>query len=523
MQRYRSVGKLAASVRMMGLATATAWFVWNAAVAAESISIGASAASANIATNVDHGLDDHSRLESMTDGTAAASVFQKAVVDAIASAETSVVAVARVRRSNSSDRFFEQRTDVFGRRTMASPVQPTDLDFIPNQYAAGTVIDARGLILTHYSIIGEDSDYYITSCSRRVYRAKVIGADPRSDLAVLACEGEQERWRPIAWGDGGAIRKGQFVIVLGNPYAIARDGSPSAAWGIVSNIRRKVPYALADGAERGLHQFGAMVQLDTKLPLGTSGGAVIDLQGRMIAMAVSAGTVPGFDAEAGYAIPADEPFRRAVEQLRLGREVEHAFLGVQPVNLAPHERLSGLRGLRVDRVVPGTPAAKAGVKADDLITAVDDEEVDDADQLVWTVGRLPVESAIKLHIVRDGRPRVLQAVLAKYPVRGRVIATAEKPSWRGLTVDYLTVLLDTDLRTRGRLPNVAEGVAVINVVEDSPAWRAGLRRGMVITHIDRQMVANPKGFYAAVASRSDALVLRGYADGEIRDFHVEAP
>lgn len=471
------------------------------------------------------GRENGDRPKGPAAATATAAAVEAAVVDAIAAAEPSLVAVARVRTPGGTDRAFELRPDPFGRRAIApAPAQPTDPDFIPNQYAAGVVIDARGLVLTHYSIIGEDSDYYVTSISRRVYRARVIGADPRSDLAVLACEGEQERWKPMALGDGQSLRKGQLIIVLGNPYAIARDGQPSASWGIVSNLHRKLPYAQDEaGLRRSLHQFGAMVQLDTKLPVGASGGAVIDLQGRMVGMAVSAGTTPGFEAEAGYAVPVDEPFRRAVEQLRHGREVEHGFLGVQPVNLAPHERLAGLRGLRVDRVVPGTPAAKAGVRADDLLTAVDEIEIHDADELVWAVGRLPVESNVKLQIVRDGRPRALQAVLGKYPVQGRVITTAAKPSWRGLTVDHLTMLLDADLRSRGRLLPVAEGAAVVAVAEDSPAWRAGLRRGMLVTHVERQAVAGPKAFYTAVESRSDAVVLRGYADGEPREFRVEAP
>ena len=135
---------------------------------------------------------------------------------------------------------MEFRPDPFGRRsTPLSPPQPTDPDFIPNEYGAGVVVDRAGLILTACQLLGEESDYYVTTAEHKIYKATVKGADPRSDLAVLSVEATD--LTPIALGNAAELKKGQIVISLGNPYAVARDGQASAAWGIVANLGRKAP------------------------------------------------------------------------------------------------------------------------------------------------------------------------------------------------------------------------------------------------------------------------------------------
>ena len=456
-------------------------------------------------------------------GLAVAVALQRAMVSAIAKAEKSVVAIARVRRERPGESSVDFRPDAFGRRALPlNAPQPMDPDFIPNEFGAGVVIDARGLVLTHYSLLADDCDYYVTTVDRRIYRAWVKGADPRSDLAVLAFDATE--LTPISFRDGGALRKGEIVVALGNPHAIARDGQASAGWGIVANLGRKAP-AHPDESDvsgrRTLHHFGTLIQTDAKLNQGTSGGALVNLDGQMVGLTVAAGTTPGVEAAAGYAIPVDATFRRVVETLKQGREVEYGFLGVQPKNLTPQERVTGLHGLRVDRVVPGTPAAKHGVKTDDIITAVDGTPIYDADGLVLEVGRLPVEAVAKLSVVRSGRPRTVDVTLGKYPVRGKKVVTAPVPSWRGLRVDYGTMLLDSDFRARNGVLPTDEGVAVAEVEEGSAAWQAGLRGGMLVTHAAGTVVRNPKEFYAIVQGRNGAVALRGANQGDTTTFNVK--
>ena len=446
----------------------------------------------------------------------AVAALERTLVDVIARNEKSVVAIARVRKEEPAEAFnIELRPDAFGRRfaPLDRPL-PTDPDFIPNQYATGVIIDRGGLILTAYHVLGEQSDYYVTTSDRKVYRAKVRAADPRSDLAVLVIEATG--LRAIEFGDASRLKKGRIVIAMGNPHAIARDGQVSAAWGIVANMARKSPPT--DDYDRSgkttLHHYGTLIQTDAKLNLGTSGGPLLDLGGRMVGLVTTLPPATGYEQPAGYAIPVDKTFRRVVQTLKQGREVEYGFLGIQPVNLSMRERAGGLRGMRVQRIQPGpgTPAYQSGLRPGDIITAIDGKPVLDADSLVLEVGRLPVESRVVLSVLRDGQRRRLTVKLGKYPVRGRKIVTNRPSSWRGIHVDYPTVLIDGGLLD-GNRPGRSSGyfedaVLVTEVQSPSPAWSAGLRPGMSISHVGSKAVHTPREFRALVSGKPGPIEVR---------------
>lgn len=444
---------------------------------------------------------------------------QEALPEMIDRNERSLVAIARVRleRRGGPLTMGGDRFDVLVNPQARS--LPTDPDFVPNEFATGVVIDGNGLVLTNYHVLQDDSEYYVTTVDGKVYPARVHAADPRSDLAVLRVTATD--LSPIKLGDAKKLQRGHFVISLGNPYGIARDGKVSASLGIVANLDRKSPASASTGTQpekTKLHQFGGLIQTDARLSLGTSGGALMNLKGEMVGLTTAIAAHSGYDEAAGYAIPVDDTFRRVVEALREGREVQYGLLGVRPEDLSQVERQQGERGVRISHVQLGTPAYQAGIGPGDVIKAVNGVAIDDADGLMLKVGSLEVESRVRLSVSRHGREFQTTANLIKYPVIGKQVFTPP-PFWRGMRVDYAT---DEFIRPFQRNPNRQQAlmsgcVAVTDVEADGRAWQAGIRTGTLISHVDDKHVSSPREFAAAVKAASGKAVrlrLTGISPGE---------
>lgn len=453
---------------------------------------------------------------------AAVQQLQQAVARAVERQSPSVVAIALDRRRRGVERLgpaFDVSPSGLRR---AAPDRP---DFVPAYFGAGVVIDRRGLILTNYHVLGQENDdytidYFVTTADGKIYPAKIKASDPRSDLAVLElalppAAGKQPDGRPpqidltpIEFGDGEKLSRGQFVIALGNPYAIARDGQASAGWGLVANLARKGPAPVesefADPQPRAtLHHFGTLIQTDVRVSLGASGGALLDLDGRLVGLTSAWAAHVGYETSAGFAIPVNPLFRRVVETLAQGKEVEYGFLGIAPATLSADEVQAGDQGVRVERVIRGAPAERMGLRRGDLITHVEQTPIEDADGLILNVTQHPPGRAVRLAVVREGAKREVAVTLTKYaPLPGGVV-TERLPAWRGLRVDYPTAVFDVR-----QLVEIPPGcVAVAEVQPDSPAWKLGLRRETLITRVAGQPVDTPETFRRLVAAQSGAVEL----------------
>jgi serine protease Do len=457
-----------------------------------------------------------------------AAAMEKVVVDLVEQNEGSVVSIARVRTderpSALADR-FDQEPGFFPRGGFQNVVEPTSPQFVPQEYATGVVLDAKGLILTTYHAIGarEKCKYFVWS-NQRPFAAEVIAADPWLDLAVLKIDAPN--LTPIKLGDAKTLRKGQFVIALGNPFGIARDGRPSAAWGLVSNLDRKAP-AIDNPqdpiARPTLHHYGNLIETDARLEQGTSGGPLLNLQGEMIGLTTSLAAPGESGRSAGLAIPVDQALKDALEKLTQGREAEYGFLGLAPEVLSVEERQRGKHGARVSRVVPGTPAAELNLvetsytsDSSDVITHVDGEAVRDADHLILLLSRVAAGREVRLTVERatrgdDKSPRITQKrvkLSKKYlgDVVRPIYTTVSDPPWRGLTIDYATATPNFQERLSYLDPDGC--LAVVEVARPSPAWDAGLRGGMFISHVGDERVTTPEQFRQLTSNRKDAVKLR---------------
>ncbi len=452
--------------------------------------------------------------------------IESAFIEAIARAEASVVSLAVVRTTQRDPvnpfRGFERVPELD---------QPADLSYLPERFGSGVVIARqRGgidrYVLTNAHVLhtpgsvdaGAPPRVYARLANRRMVGAVVVASDPRSDLAILKLTLDDtgidsDEVVPIQLGDASGVRKGQLVLALGNPYAIARDGSASASWGMISNISRRPAPEPADsepqGGDETIHRYGTLLHVDTRLDVGASGGALINLQGELIGLTTALAALDGYEKSVGFAIAIDRDMRRVIDELLQGYEVEYGFLGVRPSDVRPEAmRALGVRtGLsgaaRTVHVALDSPAARAGLRPDDLIMQIDDVPVRGADDLMRVVGLLGPGADAMLHVWRPDRRREFQLPvrLAKWPVEDdtQIVATQRRfAAWRGLDVDYPTArrrYLTSDL-----METYHRAVLVIAVADSSAAHAAGLRPGDLITTINHVSVETPDQFHTVAKS-----------------------
>ncbi|MCE9545917.1 MAG: PDZ domain-containing protein [Planctomycetia bacterium] len=434
-------------------------------------------------------------------GLQAAVAIERVLVDAIARNESSVVAIGLFRNGRS----FRGGDGEFGVRS----ARPT-LDEIPDSFGTGVVIEGQGLILTNAHVLREDVQIFVRAAGLPLWcSVKVKGSDPLSDLAVLEIvdpEPAKLKLRPITWVDGDHLKRGQIVVALGNPYAIARDGQISASWGIVSNLGRRAPPAPGNTSSEQrptMHHYGTLIQTDAKLNLGTSGGPLINLKGEMVGLTTAMAALAGYEKSAGFAVAVDDTFRRVVRTLAEGREVEYGFLGVEPGDLMHEELADGQRGVRIQRTVAGTPA-NATLQVRDIVTHIDGEPMTTSSELMLAVGRRAAGQQIRMTVLRDGKVLVVPARLSKNRIRGTKIVTTPRPAWRGLRVEYPSAL-----RSFEQADPIPEGCVIVTEVQPgSAAAAAGLRTGMQISHVEETPVTTPDEFQAATAAHAGTVRLK---------------
>jgi serine protease Do len=472
-------------------------------------------------------------------GLAAAAAIQEAFVKAIESAEKSVVAISRDKvRPSVANPHIERNP--WGRDRMPDPSDP---GWVPNEFGAGIIIDKSGLILTNYHLVrggpvwaaGDgrpeqkaEQNIYVRLADRRGYDARIYAADPRSDLAVLKLYSPQqpiENLAPLKLGATIPPRKGQMVIALGNPYAIARDGSASATWGIISNLSRSAHIEEDRNdpeyhRKLTVHHLGDLLQIDTRLELGTSGGALLNLQGELIGMTTSLAAIVGYEKAGGFAVPFDDSIKRIIESLRQGKEVEYGFLGIGPAEILPSElmkpewaavvaRIKQYSVARIESVVTDLPAYRGGLRVGDLVLRIGDKPIFNQNDLMREIGFAAPGSIVRIKIFRDGEEREVPVEVGKWPVideEGIVATRPLREPWRGIVYDY-----GTSRRRFASNPATLErsvGIRVIEVLPNTPAAARDIQPGDLITHVKNVPVTTPREFADAVQKLAGPVIVR---------------
>ena len=351
---------------------------------------------------------------------------------------------------------------------------------------AGLILDAKnGYVLTNNHVIAGADEVTVTYTPENgrthEYEAEVKGADEMFDIAVLQIEPDVPLPQAVL-GDSAKLRVGQWVLAIGHPYGYPH----TVTQGIVS----------AKGREISPHRrqfFEDYIQTSAAINRGNSGGPLVNLRGEVVGISTAITTPSGGFIGIGFAIPIDL-VKEIKEDLIEHGKVFRGFLGILIENLdrdsAETLGLDRETGILVVEVQTGTPAEEAGMQRYDVIISYQGEEVSTVHQLRGLVGGTKPGTEVRLQVIRDGKEMTIPVKLgtAEPGEEGEVVGTATL--WRGLSVRELT---DSD-RKRFDLGTDITGVAVANVETDSPAGKAGLQEGDIISELDRTPVESVRDF-----------------------------
>src|SRR5581483_8469764 len=390
--------------------------------------------------------------------------------------------------------FFGQ---FFGPGMQMQPQRPQ----IERGIGSGVIISPDGYIVTNNHVVQDAVDIRVTTSDRRVLPAKLIGTDPLTDLAVIKVNASN--LAAVPFGDSTALKQGQTVLAFGNPFGLRF----TVTRGIVSAVNRANPYT--DDARKP----GQFIQTDAAINQGNSGGPLVDARGEVIGINTFLISPSGSFAGMGFAIPSQIVKPTTEKLIRYGK-VSHGYMGVSINDVTPENakffHLKDNMGAVVSSVEPNSPAAKAGLKVGDVITAVDGQKVDDAGQLQVLVGAKEPGTKINMEVNRDGNGKTLALTLGDMSKNSDETQSASDESHGKARWGVGLADLTPDVRDQIQAPQNVRGAVVARVEPGSPADNAGLQKGDVIVQIDRHDVENASDASNAlknVAKGQDALVL----------------
>ncbi len=343
---------------------------------------------------------------------------------------------------------------------------------------SGFIISADGEILTNYHVIENAERITVKLNDRRVLPAKILGTDPQSDLALLKINASS---LPVAAIAGGHVRAGQWVLAIGSPFGF--DHSVTA--GIVS----------AEGRNIGDEQYVPYIQTDVPINPGNSGGPLFNLQGQVVGINSEIYSGTGGYQGVSFAIPINLAMM-VVQQLRQHGHVIRGWLGVSIVDVSPDLveslNLSRPEGALVRKVVPASPAARAGLKAGDVILAYNGQDVVSSEALPPLVGSTPVGRDIPLDISRDGHRTILQVHVGVLPAgKTEPLAIADA---RSNGFDVLGLVIRPLAENERRQFKLKQGGVVVEQVAPGAALRAGFKPGDVVLSMNGVVVTGPSQF-----------------------------
>ncbi len=357
------------------------------------------------------------------------------------------------------------------RRFFGPDVEPIEREV--QSIGSGVIIDAaKGYVLTNHHVINQADTIKVRLSDDRVFDAKLIGSDPDTDVAVLQIKADSLKALPL--GDSDKLLVGDFVVAVGNPFGLGQ----TVTSGIVSATGRS-----------GLGgRYEDFIQTDASINPGNSGGALVNLKGELVGINTASfnpqGSIAG-NIGLGFAI-SSKLARYVMSEIITHGSVVRGRIGIGGQNVTPELAkafdLPAARGAVITQVVPGSPAAKAGLKPEDIILEADGQEVRDFDQLRNLIGLRRVGDRINMKVLREGKPQAIAVVIGKNTEQAAEAGAKLHPRLAG------AVFAPIDENTAPAMREV-RGVVVQRIQPRSPASRI-LREGDIIMAVNRQRIAS---------------------------------
>jgi len=363
---------------------------------------------------------------------------------------------------------------------------------IEHGIGSGIIISPDGYIVTNNHVIDGALEIRVTLNDRRVLKAKLIGADKLTDLAVIKVNATN--LPSIAWGDSTKLHPGQTVLAFGSPFGSLQF---SVTRGIVSALNRPNP----DSDDR--RKPGDFIQTDAAINPGNSGGPLVNAHGELVGINTFIISGSGSFAGAGFAIPS-QIVRATADDLIKNGVVHHGYLGISMNDVTPENasffNLPDANGAIISQITPDSPASRAGLKSGDVLRDLNGTKIPNGSALQVAVSQVAPGNTITLGILRDGKEEAIHVKVGEFHANTEVADNADPSSNQGgklgLAVDDLT----PEVRQQLNIPTQVNGAAVASVRPASPAEDAGLTPGDIILEVNRHPVQNADKFASEVHS-----------------------
>jgi serine protease Do len=349
---------------------------------------------------------------------------------------------------------------------------------------SGVIVESSGLIITNNHVVGKADEIRVTLSDKREFKAKLIGTDPKTDIAVVRIDATG--LPTVAWADSDKLEVGEFVLAVGNPFGLTQ----TVTLGIVSAL----------GRAAGIAEYEDFIQTDAAINPGNSGGALVNVRGELVGINTAIFSQSGGNMGIGFAVPSNMA-QSIMGQLVQTGKVVRGWLGVSIQELTPELAsqfgVGDTKGVLVSDVMDDSPAKKAGFERADVIVEYDGKSMDSPTHLRNAVAQTPVGKKVAVKIIRDKKPKTIELTIVEQPksmAQAGEEDSGESATPTGVLSDLEVRELNDELASRYGLKPGERGVVVVRVKPGSTAEELGVREGDIVVEVNRQAVTSVKAY-----------------------------